>query len=685
MSPTVQLLAEGWRLQQAGDPAAAEAAFRRVLRSAPDDANAWCYLGMACHDQGRYEHAVAAYRRAIVLQPRFPIACNNMGNSLRQMRRLPEAVAAFEQAIALQPDYANAHTNLGVTWLLDGNFSAGWREYEWRTRSADAAAPAIGLPHWDGSSLDGRSIVLTCEQGLGDTVHFIRYAAVLEQKYECHVLAAVQAPLLRGCAGVDQWLPRDRKPPGGDCFAPLLSLPGLLQQDAASFPATVPYLQADPVRVEHWRQRLSDLPGIRIGIAWQGNPRNGADRVRSMPLAAFAPLARLAGVTLLSLQQGPGAVQVREQHGRMAVATLGDAVDASGAFTDTAAVLMHLDLVVSADTAVAHVAGALGVPVWLALAQVGDWRWMLDRDDSPWYPGMRLFRQRERGRWSDVFEAMAGALLAKFPQLQPKPPSAHRVADCGCNRLVNARHGLMLYNRNDRYIGRSLECYGEFSEGEVTLLRQVLEPGSVMVEAGANIGAHTLPLAACVGARGQVHAFEPQRVVFQMLCANVALAGCANVHCRQQALGAAAGERVVPAIDYHASGNFGGVALADGGAGEKVKVVTVDSLALARCDLIKADVEGMEQQVLAGAAATIEAFHPVLYLENDRQELSHALIHHVHTLGYHMYWHRPALFNPGNCFRNADNVFGNTVSLNMLCVHSSRNSSINGLPRVEVD
>ena len=204
---------------------------------------------------------------------------------------------------------------------------------------------------------------------------------------------------------------------------------------------------------------------------------------------------------------------------------------------DTAALLQNLDLLITSDTAVAHVAGALGVPTWVALAYVPDWRWLLERDDSPWYPTMRLFRQREVGDWADVFRRITEALLDMSPLIARRSPEEFRVASSGANRLVRARHGLMLYNRHDIYIGRSVECYGEFSEGENDLFRQVLRPGCVVVEAGANIGAHTLALSKIVDPRGAVYAYEPQRPVFQILCGNMALNGRLNVDCRREALG----------------------------------------------------------------------------------------------------------------------------------------------------
>ena len=367
----------------------------------------------------------------------------------------------------------------------------------------------------------------------------------------------------------------------------------------------------------------------------------------------------------------------------MEVHTLGDDIDtASGPFMDTAAVMKNLDLVITSDTVVPHLAGALGVPVWVALTLVPDWRWFLSREDSPWYPSMRLFRQEQPGEWGPVFRKIAAALLVEHPQLTLKRPEEYRIADGDMNRLIRGRHGLTLYNKHDQYIGRSLERYGEFSQLEVELFEQLLRPRQLVVEAGANIGAHTVPLARLVGESGRVHAFEPQRVVFQTLCANVALAGLTNVHCHHAAVGETAGEIVVPPIDYRQENNFGGLGLGEFQQGEKVPLVTIDSLNLPACHLLKADVEGMERAVLRGARATIEKFRPILYVENDRQEKSTPLVQHIRDLGYKLFWHRPPLFNPGNQFENRENVFGTIVSLNLLCIHGSVKASISGLKEV---
>lgn len=235
------------------------------------------------------------------------------------------------------------------------------------------------------------------------------------------------------------------------------------------------------------------------------------------------------------------------------------------------------------------------------------------------------------------------------------------------NCLVQSRHGPLLYNRFDQYVGGSLAAYGEFSEGESAMFAQLVGAGHVVVEAGANIGAHTVHLARLVGERGAVFAFEPQRIVFQTLCTNLALNQLVNVVARQQGLGRQAGEMVLPNVDPRVENNFGGLSLLTEGPGERVGIVTIDSLELSRCDLIKVDVEGMEEEVIAGAEQTIAKFRPVLYLENDRVEKSASLIRYLQSLNYRMWWHLSPLFNPDNFAGNTQNIFGGIVSINILC------------------
>ncbi len=253
------------------------------------------------------------------------------------------------------------------------------------------------------------------------------------------------------------------------------------------------------------------------------------------------------------------------------------------------------------------------------------------------------------------------------------------------NRQKVCRHGTMIYNIHDLFIGRSLDLYGEWTEGEIELFQQIIYPGNYVVEVGANIGSHTVFLARAVWPSGHVWAFEPQRLVYQLLCANLAINSVPNVDARNVVLGNAPGELLVPVLDYNQANNFGGLELGSYTQGEPVAVITLDSLNLPRCDLLKVDVEGMELQVIQGAADTIKRCQPLLYVENDRKDRSRDLVRTIDALGYNMFWHMPLLYQPNNFAGNPDNVFGTMGSFNMFCVpKTNRNYNLEPFQPVPV-
>ena len=297
-----------------------------------------------------------------------------------------------------------------------GRLDRGWPGYEWRWRERGTEPPRFNAPPWDGSPPEGRTILLYAEQGLGDTIHFVRYAPIVQRLggRVAVVCQRILVPLLSRCRGIDRLVPEGDPYPGLDAHAALMSLPMILKTTLADIPADVPYLEAEPERVGRWRHELEGFSEFKIGIVWQGNPQFGMDQLRSIPLPAFAPIAGVPGVRLFALQKGPGSEQLRDMGDRLGAIDLTARMDPSaGTFVEEAAALMSLDLLVTSDTAMAHLAGALGRPVWVALPFSADWRWMLDREDSPWYPTMRLFRQPAWGDWNSVFERIAAELPAR--------------------------------------------------------------------------------------------------------------------------------------------------------------------------------------------------------------------------------------------------------------------------------
>jgi tetratricopeptide (TPR) repeat protein len=394
----------------------AAACFERAVACRPGYADAHCLWGQAVVPLKRLDEALAHFRRAIDLGPEQPDAWCQRGYALALGGRHAEALASFDEALRLQPDHAPAHFERALVWLLQGDWMRGLPEYEWRFKTDRFPEAAARYPRWDGSPLEGRTILLRAEQGYGDTFQLIRYAPLVQGRGGKVVVACPDAavPLLSRCRGIDRLVPASAEPPPCDVEAPLLSLPLLMGTTPDTVPAPTPYLFADPALVGQWRRELPLGPPLKIGIVWQGNPAYRRDMYRSIPLRHFAPMARLEGVRLFSLQKGHGTEQLREVADSFPVTDLGGRLgERAGAFTDTAAALVNLDLLVTSDTAVVHLAGGLGVPVFMALPLVPDWRWLLGRADTPWYPTVRLFRQTELGDWDSVFGQITEAVREK--------------------------------------------------------------------------------------------------------------------------------------------------------------------------------------------------------------------------------------------------------------------------------
>jgi tetratricopeptide (TPR) repeat protein len=396
----------------------AVASFSRALELNPNLAEVHYNLANTLVKLDRLDLAEASFRRALELTPSDPETHNNLGNILETQGRLAEAIAHFDTALRHRWDFAEAHRNRSLLRLSLGNYAEGWPEYEWRLRVPGTLVPNFPMPRWQGEPLSGRTILLTVEQGLGDTIQFVRYAPLVKERGGRVVLRCQDAvnALLARSPGIDLIATAEAEPEALDYQCPLLSLPAVLGTTLETIPATIPYLFAQAERVAHWRQKLADVRELKVGIAWQGSPTYGADRYRSIPLEKFAPLAACPGVRLFSLQKGYGHEQLAPLAEQWNIVDLGTSLDeGTGAFVDTAAAMMNLDLVITSDTSIAHVAGALGVPVWVALQFSPSWRWLLERDDSPWYPTMRLFRQSRFGNWEDVFADMAHQLRSKRP------------------------------------------------------------------------------------------------------------------------------------------------------------------------------------------------------------------------------------------------------------------------------
>ena len=398
--------------QAMGDSEGAEAAYRAAIAIEPRKANPHFNLGTLLGAALRTEDAVECYRAAVERDPSHASALNNLGIALCDLGRYDEAQAAITRAIAAKPDHAAAHMQLGVLRLLRGGYPSGWSSYEWRWRTGPFLHEARRYPQplWDGTPLDGKRILLHAEQGVGDTIQFLRYVPLVARLGGAVVLEVHDAllPLAQELEGVAEFVARGTNPlPAVDCRAPLMSLGRLFRTTIDSVPAEVPYLHPP---TDAPPPDLPPAPGQRrIGLVWAGNPRHRTDARRSLPPGLLASLRRVSGLRFVSLQRDRPAGETAALARSL---PLDDTAPLLTDFGATARIVDDLDLVVAADTAVAHLAGAMGKPVWILLPYAPDWRWLLDRPDSPWYPTARLFRQSAPGAWPPVVAAVERALAA---------------------------------------------------------------------------------------------------------------------------------------------------------------------------------------------------------------------------------------------------------------------------------
>jgi tetratricopeptide (TPR) repeat protein len=384
----------------------------KAVRHRPSNPDFLHNLGSAYRELRQLDEALACYDKALAIRPGFIETLNNRGNVLQDLKRYPEALASYEKAVTINPNYAVAHLNIGTCRLLTGDFVRGLPEYEWRWQSEFLLSGRrdFSQPLWLGKeSIAGKTILLHAEQGLGDAIQFARYVQAVAREGAKAILEIQPSlkALLSGVAGVHQVVSRGEPLPDFDFHCPLLSLPLAFGTRPETIPATIPYLHASAAKVRRWEERLGRGNVLNVGIAWSGRPEHPNDRNRSMALSKFAALEN-PDIRLVSLQKEvhPADAKVLEANG--GIRHFGPELED---FSDTAALVSLMDLVISVDTSVAHLAGALGKPVWILLPSAPDWRWLTDREDSAWYPTVRLFRQPAPGDWESVIGRVKYELL----------------------------------------------------------------------------------------------------------------------------------------------------------------------------------------------------------------------------------------------------------------------------------
>jgi Flp pilus assembly protein TadD len=393
--------------------------YRRALRIKPDSFDTKMNLGVSLSDVGHFDEALVWLQGALRQRPSSADAWDNVGMTLARQGHWDQAMKFYDEAIRLRPDFGEARRNRALGWMAHGDFERGFPESEWRLMCRNPPGFQFPRPRWGGEPLEGRTILLHYEQGLGDTAQFIRFVPQVKERGG-QVLVLSQPPMVRLlslCPSVDQVVDGSAGIPEFQVHTGLMSVPSNLGTTLSTLPRD-PYLSADKATIDYWRPVVTQALDVtnldsvfKIGIAWQGSPKNHIDRWRSFPLAHFARLSQIPGVRLLSLQVGAGVEQLATRPDAFPVAEVDSRVDRGRDFLDTAAVMSLLDLVITPETAVAHLAGSLGARTWVALSHVGDWRWMVEGDTCPWYPSARLFRQTTLGDWDGVFRAMEKCLI----------------------------------------------------------------------------------------------------------------------------------------------------------------------------------------------------------------------------------------------------------------------------------
>jgi FkbM family methyltransferase len=653
---------------------------RRAHALDPTNADTCNNIGNVLRSLTRHEEALSWFDRSLELRPNFAATLANKAVSLAELRRFDEAIAAYDRARAIDPSHATTDWNLALLQMLIGNFEAGWagREARWKIAALSAGYPKLSQPMWPGDEpIAGKTLLICADEGLGDTIQFSRYVPMVAAR-GAHVILVVQdalCPLLSGLAGVSQCLSKSAGIlPPFDLHCALSSLPMAFGTRLDSIPAEKSYLPAPAAdRVQDWEDRLGSHDRLRVGLVWSGNPKHNNDRNRSIPLHM---LARILDVdaTFVSLQKDP------RPDDRATLLERSEIVDLTAHLTDfaeTAALLSCLDLVITVDTSVAHLAGALGCPTWILLPYTPDYRWLLDRDDSPWYPTVRLFRQTATREYASVLDRTRTELLALIsstkdlrtptqdelassamrfaggskPALQP-PNSTfdyRRRMMNGATRklafvLASSNHGTMIVNRLDYRMVNADRGYGvgfqiletaAFDAAEVNVAVELLAlrrrhhgDGVVAIDCGANIGVHTIEWAAAMTGWGSVLSIEAQERIYYALAGNIAINNCFNAIALHAAVSSESGIMKIPNPNYLVPASFGSLELRQRANNEfigqsvnytentvDIRTVALDEFNLPRVDFIKLDIEGMELEALEGAANMIEKSRPILLVE----------------------------------------------------------------------
>jgi len=656
----------------------AEKYARRAIAASPTTPIAWTNVGVALVAQDRLEEATAAFEHADRLAEAAGgegDAYLNLGMCLRDMGRLAESLALYERrlpalsAVTVNTAYAHA-------LLMAGKLADGFRQYEFRWLHPPLLAlrPSFRKPVWAGQDLRGKTILLRSEQGIGDVIQFIRYAPHVKALGATVLLQVREGvgELASSFAGVDAILQADAPYPPFDYYIHLMSLPRAFGTELASVPAAIPYVHVDPARKSRWTQRIHGDSTLRVGLVWAGDPGHLRDRYRSVALQDLAPVMNVKGARFYSFQVGSRAP------GCLSISFSPDVIDLGPElkdFADTAAAIDQMDLLISVDTSVAHLAGALGKRVWTMLATPSEWRWMIDREDTPWYPTMRLFRQRRSGDWKEVIGRIAAELAGLVDSTETRgspssrsiaaPPSTLPAVPRCSNELegrtapAETAMGIVQYFPSQQIVGDSIGWYGEYLRGQTDLLASLMAPASFVMEAGAGIGAHVLSLAPTVGAGGHFFLYEPRSLFQPVLRQNLMANGIRNVTVMRGSLcpHRTAGPRVCEAVTDPKEPI------------EATRIETIDELRLEKLDWLKIGEDSEHAlSVLAGASETLWRLRPKVFVSATDQDQVITLVARLKDHAYLCWKVTTPYYNPLNFNGRDVDIFSGRTALAVLAI-----------------
>jgi tetratricopeptide (TPR) repeat protein len=660
---------------------AAERYARRAIAADPTIPVVWTNLGVALAAQDRREEAIASFEHGEQLAEKGAGESDrylNLAICLRETGRLDEAIELYERKLPHVPT-PKVNTDYAHALVTAGRLPEGWDQYEFRWLHAPLLAlrPPFRKPLWTGQDLADKTILLRTEQGIGDVFQFIRYAPHIKS-LGATVLLQVRpgiGELALSFPGIDRVLKPDEPYPEFDFYVHLMSLPSVFGTDLASIPAAVPYLAPDAERCVRWRDRLTPRSEPMVGLVWAGDHTHVRDHYRSIALSMLAPLADVPGVQFHSFQTGAAAEQCANSPFGLRLLDLGPELRD---FADTAAALDQLDLLISVDTSVAHLAGALGKVVWLLVPSPADSRWMTTREDSPWYPTMRLFRQRTPGDWTDAIASIKTALDAfvRTPLQRVKRKSTAKAADgtqkhaLKINSTRNRTNGLcapaetcvgiVQYLPDQPFVGRSIAQYGEYLRGQTERLVRLIKPGSIAMEVGTGIGVHALALAPWIGNAGHFFLYEARPLVQHVLQQNLAANGIGNVTIMKRALRGQLPNASVMQLTREQT--------SDDSRTPQAETETIDELRLESLHWLKINEAVNPSIVLEGATESLWRLRPNLFVAVPDDVVLSVIALRVRDSGYQCWKVDTPYFDSAN-FNHCDgDIFDGCAAIALLAI-----------------